>query len=120
MMTPSSFDEERTGLRHISPGTNVKVTVAVGITILMAVASGVWTVARFTQGIEFEQKAQRSLIGDLPKRSDLDALERRMTATLQKQMKKAILQCPRDAVRRGTGTWMECRVIFAGAKDDEE
>jgi hypothetical protein len=117
----SSFDTEKTGIRAITPGTSVKVSIAVWVTIVIFIGSAVWGARGKLGDLEFEQRAQRSLIEDLPRRRELDALEKRVTKALRLQMRKAMLRCPRAATSRGgSGAWMDCKVLFPTEETEEE
>lgn len=102
--------QDSTGIRSIRPDTPAKLSIATLITVAVAFAGAIWAARGRLADIEFEQRATRSLVGDLPKRDELRALEQRVTSALRRQMKHAILRCPRRAVR--ADAWMDCQVIF--------
>lgn len=95
---------------EITKDTHTKLSIATLVVVGGALISGGWIASREFGGLEHQVRSQGSQLRDLPTRSELRDLESRITGTLRKQMKRAILKCPRLA-RRGDA-WMECQVVF--------
>lgn len=104
--------KEQSSLRAITKDTPAKLSLATLIAVLVAVAGGVWGVAVARSDIEWRLRSFDVKIGDLPKRSELLELEQRVTGALRRQMRNAVMRCPR-LTRASAGTWVDCQVLFS-------
>lgn len=103
---------ESSSLRSISKDTSAKLSLGTLVSVIVAIAGAVWFARTRLGDIEWELRSTKAAVTDLPTRTELRELELRVTGALRKQMKHAILRCPRTAARAGAGAWMDCQVVF--------
>jgi hypothetical protein len=102
--------KDQSSLRAISKNTPTRMSIATLVTVAIGLVGFGWAAKEKFGNVEHEVRSLGSVVGDLPRKQDLRELELRISSTLRKQMRNAMLKCPRRAGRGDA--WMDCQVIF--------
>jgi len=94
----------------LSERTAARLSLTTLVALIGTVAVGGWVARERLAQVENKIERVEGQLADIPRRIELHDVERRISGTLRKQMRQAILRCPKRAVRGDA--WMECQVIF--------